>query len=254
MPEEDFTRPPRAPLAPTQPEGGGLWDAVKARPFLLIVPIIVFVAIGVAVGATRPANYTSEARLAAGRINVATASEPGVVASAYSRAISADQVTKQLEAELGNDYGSITASPIPESPIILIESESTSEAGAIKLANAGAKALTKYIKELNNNRDEAEALLREYESVQAEIPGLTSGPELDAAKLKLESLEAAYRQALSEETGGNDIRTLTSAQEASSDKKSKVAILGLAGLIAGIGVGLLLAYLRARAVANTRRA
>ncbi|MBS1882602.1 MAG: hypothetical protein JSS97_06555 [Actinobacteria bacterium] len=255
MPESD---PRRTSAPPSRSEGTGTWETVRSEPLLLILPVVILVVVAVVVGLLRPANYTAEARLAVGRIDVATTAAPGVVsasqslASAYSRAISADKVSKTLKAELGDGYGSVTASPIPESPVILIESEAESEAGAVALANAGGRALIKYINELNDNRDETEALLREYEQVQTEIPNLSPGPKLDAAQLKLESLEVAYRRNLSEETSGNDLRVLTTAQEASSDRKSKLAILVVAAIVAGVGIGLLLAYWRARVRAGSQ--
>jgi capsular polysaccharide biosynthesis protein len=230
----------------------GIVDVLKRDPKIVIAPVVLLCLLALVAGFLRPANYTAAARLSVGRIDVATTAAPGVVsasqslASAYSRAISADQVAKTIEAKIGTGFGTITASPIPESPVILVEGESTSEAKAVLLANTASRALIKYIDELNNSSSETESLLRRYEEVQAEIPELSPGPKLSAAELKKESLESAYRSNLSEETSGNDLRVLTTARGAESDRKSVVLVLLVAAVIAGCGIGVLIAYLRTR--------
>ncbi len=249
MNDKPSRRPPRL-AEPETSVDSGIINVIKADPKMVILPVVMLCALAIVVGLLRPANYTALARLAVGRIDVATTAAPGVVsasqslASAYSRAISADQVNKTIEAKIGNGFGTVAASPIPESPVILIEGESTSEEKAVLLANTASVALIKYIGDLNDANSETEALLRQYEEVEAEIPTLGPGPKLSAAQLKRESLESAYRQNLSEETSGNDLRILTTARGATSDRKSVAMMLLVLAVIAGCGIGMLIAYSR----------
>jgi capsular polysaccharide biosynthesis protein len=260
------TNPPTRLVAPDRPKVT-LTEAIRRYPTLVILPIGVLLVLALIVGFARPSTYTSEAKLAVGRIDVATQAAPGVVsasqslASAYSRAIGADQVTKQIESEFGSG-GEVAASPIPESPVILVEGKDSSESAAIELANSASKALISYVNELNSNARESQRLLKEYETAQAEVLTLeseiaaeTTGAnaaqqaELNADKLKLKSLEAGYRGTIEEDTSGNDLRILTTAQSASSDRNSVLKLLLFAALVAGAAIGVLLAYRRAVAQA-----
>jgi hypothetical protein len=243
-------------------ESIGLIAAARARPSRIIIPIVVLVVIALIVGVARPATYTAHATLAVGRIDVSAVAAPGVVsasqslASAYSRAIGADDVTEQVKKEVPNP-GSVSASPIPESPVILIESEASSEGTAVKTANAAGDALIAYINQLNSNVADSERLLKAYEEAKTEEAKLeseltndaagTEGADLAKARLSVEELkvnasEAAYRATLEEDTSGNDLRVLTSAQEASSDRKSVLKLLLFAAVLAGAGIGLVWAY------------
>jgi capsular polysaccharide biosynthesis protein len=245
---------PRAAAPATQK---GLFDSARAHPRLVLIPLVALCALAIVIAFLRPATYTAEAELAVGRINVSTVAAPGVVsasqslASAYSRAISADAVSKEVKAKLGESPGETAASPIPESPVILIEGKASSEEDAVKLANTASRALIKYVNELNSTKDETEELLSEYEEVQEEIATLggsatpDDAAKLSALRLRLHSIEAAYRTNLEEATTGNDLRVLTSAQGASSDRKSVLKLLLFAAVVAGLGIGLLLAYRRA---------
>jgi uncharacterized protein involved in exopolysaccharide biosynthesis len=241
-----------------------LVEAVRTYPWRFGLSIVLFLAIAVAVGLLRPATYTADARLAVGRVNVSTVAAPGVVsasqslASAYSRAITADQVARHIERELGDitdPTADLTASPIPESPVILIEADASAPDEAIRLANAASRALISYVNELNSNAAEGTQLLRRYRTAKEEVEDLEAdvdaesekvdnkgGANLEAARLRVRVLEGAYRSSLEENTSGNDLRVLTSAQEATSDRESALKLLLIAGLVAGTGIGLVVAY------------
>lgn len=246
-------------------EAVGLVAAARAHPSRVIIPIVVLVLLALIVGLLRPPTYTAQARLAVGRINVATTSAPGVVAasqslaSAYSRAIGADGVNERTKRKVP-DPGSVSASPIPESPVILVEAEADSASKAIETANAASDALIAYINELNSNQSESERLLKVYEDakdeiarLQTELQDLPAGSEdanlakaqLSVEELKVNASEEAYRGSLEENTSGNDLRVLTSAQEASSDRKSVLKLLLFAAVVGGAALGLVWAYVEA---------
>jgi hypothetical protein len=277
--------PPEPPReGPRQPPSGGgngrnrepvrLTDAAKAFPGRVILPIVLLVVVAVAVAFTRPTTYSAQAHLAVGRIDVSTAAAPGVVsasqslASAYSRAISADEVTAEITKKAGEGV-TVSASPIPESPVILIEAEASSEEEAINAANIAGGALIAYINKLNSNAAQSERLLKTYAAARGEVTQLerqvnreaakeeVTGVQQDAKKaaeleakldveiLKTKASEAAYRASLEEETNGNDLRVLTTAQEATSNRKSVLKILLVLAVIAGAAIGLAWAWLGA---------
>jgi hypothetical protein len=231
----------------------------------VLLPIAALVFLALVIGVLRPATYTAEAKLAVGRIDVSSTSAPGVVsasqslASAYSRAISADKVNEDINKAV-QEPGSVSASPIPESPVILVEAEADSGDKAIETANAASKALISYINEINSNAPESERLLKAFEEakeeiakLQTELESLTAGSEaanqakakLSVEELKVNASEAAYRSTLEEDPSGNDLRVLTSAQGASSDRKSVLKLLLFAAIVGGAALGLVWAYVEA---------
>lgn len=261
MTPKDKNSKPSKPPRTRQPasQEGTLWEAVRARPSRVIVPIAALCALALVVALLRPATYTAETRLTVGRIDVSTQAAPGVVsasqslAGAYSRAISADQVGERIERELG-DIGtpsdSLGASPVPDSPIIVVESKASSAEGAIELANVGSQALIGYINDFNSNIGTSESLLNEYKDAQADVVrletaggGIEGQAELRAAKLKAKALEEAYRSTLDDDASGNDLQILTRATEAKSDRKSVFQLLLFAAIVAGAGIGVFLAYM-----------
>ena len=261
MTPKDKNSKPSKPPGTRRPasQDGTLWEAVRARPSRVIVPIAALCALALVVALLRPATYTAETRLTVGRIDVSTQAAPGVVsasqslAGAYSRAISADQVGERIERELG-DIGtpsdSLGASPVPDSPIIVVEAKASSAEGAIELANVGSQALIGYINDFNSNIGTSESLLNEYKDAQADVVrleaaggGIEGQAELRAAKLKAKALEEAYRSTLDDDASGNDLQILTRATEAKSDRKSVFQLLLFAAIVAGAGIGVFLAYM-----------
>jgi capsular polysaccharide biosynthesis protein len=265
MTPKDKNSQPSNPPRPRQPAGeeATLLDAIRARPSRVIVPIAALCALALLVALLRPATYTAETRLTVGRIDVSTQAAPGVVsasqslAGAYSRAISADQVGDRIERELG-DIGTpadnLGASPVPDSPVIVVEAKASSAEDAIELANVGSQALIGYINDFNSNEGTSESLLGQYQDAQAKVVQLessasgsvTAQAELRAAKLKATALEEAYRSTLDNDASGNDLQILTRATEAKSDRKSVFQLLLFAAIVAGAGIGVLLAYTEMR--------
>lgn len=247
---------PQSAQRPINSEEMGLLAAVRARPLLVVTPIAILAVLALLIGLVRPASYTAEARLAVGRIDVDTQAAPGVVyasqslASAYSRAIGADEVDEEIERALGEDQldGPVEASPVPESPVILIEAEESDAADAIRLANAAGEALINFINGFNDNRGNSKRLLERYQTAQERVLELETAPatvsnqaELEAARIEATSYRDTYRETLDSDTG-DDLRFLTRAEEASSDRRTVLQLLLFAAIVAGGGIGLLLAY------------
>lgn len=238
-----------------------LLAAVRARPARVVVSILAFSALAFVVAILRPATYTAETRMTVGRIDVSTQAAPGVVsaskslAGAYSRAIAADQVGVRIERELG-DIGTpsdnLSASPIPDSPVIRLEAKASSAEGAIELANVASQALIGYLNDFNSNAATSEELLAQYRAAETRVVrlsdrvglggGAAAQARLRAARLEAGALEDAYRSTLDDASSGNDLQILTRAVEAQSDRRSVFQLLLFAAVVAGAGVGVLLAY------------
>lgn len=125
------------------------------------------------VGLVRAPTYTAQAQLLVGKTvqlnNLAAI--PGLaaagqqIASDYSRLISTAIVTKEAEKQLhGPLGGSLSASPIPQSPVIQVSAAATSSAHAVALANAGSAALVTAVNQLNEQQSKASSqLLQRYQ-------------------------------------------------------------------------------------------
>jgi uncharacterized protein involved in exopolysaccharide biosynthesis len=236
------------------------FQAVMRHPFVTLLTIVVFVAGAFAFGTLREPTWTSEARLGVGELSPSTDSAPGIVeanqqlASAYSRAVSAERVIAPVSAELGltkRDVQSrLTASPIPESPVITVKGTGPSEREAVSVAQVGTSQLVRYIRELGNRNPEAERLLAELTSARRDAAELqkqavigAENPELDSAKLRVKSLEAQYLDT-TQRAGATPITELNPAEAASSDRNRIFKLALVAGLLAGLAVGAALATLR----------
>jgi Chain length determinant protein len=243
-----------------EPEPPSPFQAVLRHPFVMLLTILVFAAGAVAFGVLREPVWTSEARLGVGELSPSTDSAPGIVeanqqlASAYSRAASADRVLTPVSREFGLTKGEVrerlTASPIPESPVITVKGTGQSEGDAVSIAQVGTSALVRYIRELGNRNPEAERLLNELTAAREEVAGLqqeavigAANPELDEAKLRVRSLEAQYLET-TQRAGATPVTELNPAETAASDERKILKLALVAGLLAGIAVGAALATLR----------
>ena len=128
-------------------------------------------------GVVRKPVYTADAKLVVGKTvqlnNLAAI--PGLavagqeIASDYSRLISTAIVTKEVAKRFhGSLGGSLSASPIPQSPVIDVQAKASSSTHAVALANAGSGALVDAVNQLNEQQSKATAnLLQEYEQIDS---------------------------------------------------------------------------------------
>ena len=103
-------------------ENVNVWQAIKRRPFLALLPVLVFVAAGIAFGVARNPEYTATNRM---YVQV-PASDPAALfsltdaasglASAYSRAVDATGVVTAVARDLSADpaavAGRTSATPV----------------------------------------------------------------------------------------------------------------------------------------------
>ena len=131
--------------------------AVRRHWLVALAPVVLLVAAAVVLGLKRPVTYTTTATLSVGHVYESNAAGiPTIIeatqslASVYSRAISSTEVVQDARRRLRREHaspvsGGLSATPIPQSPLIKVSATSRSEPGAIALANAGAAALAAYI-------------------------------------------------------------------------------------------------------------
>jgi len=253
-----------------------LWEAVRRWwPGVLILGLL-FLAVGLFVGFQRDPEYTAEARLTVGRLDVdpaslATfASATQSLASAYSRAVDAEPVVRRVARRVGmepNDVRAhVKASPVPESPVIRVTATGASEEAVIRLANATSRALVDYTSTLNRSSEDSRRLLVEYRRASREVARAQAfrdrlgqsavgsersraleeaDAQVDTARLRANSLASAFESSQQGRGSSKLVDVLTGAVGASSDRTSKVQLLGLLGLVAGLLLGVAIAGLRA---------
>jgi capsular polysaccharide biosynthesis protein len=256
-----------------------------ARRHWLIVLVVTALLTGVGVFAATLQNpvYTGEARLAVGRIDV---SAPGAIAtfatattslaSQYSRGIDARGVTSRAARGTGLTPAQVadhvSATPVPQSPVIRVIATGTTGQQAVLLANKAGYGLVGYTTALNRSNPDADRLLRQFKTNSAEVVRLRARVgtlrrrqvntpsartrsllnqeqvNLEVAQLRLTTVRSAYDAATSSQASTQLVQMLTPASSASSNRSRRLQLYGFIGFAAGLALGLALATLRANSV------
>lgn len=255
--------PAAAPLPPPAPS---VFDAVRRYWWLLAILALIGVGGGVIFGFARTPLYTAESRLNVGRVNVSTQSIPGfqqaalVLADSYSRAIVGRQVVSSVEQKTGLSANSVandlTAVQIPQTNIVRVLGEASSEAAAVKLSVVGSKALIAYVGKLNGFDPQSQTVLKEYRkavsnyaAAKAALPAgqqPNTDPAVSAAKLKLRTIGGVYATNSAGQAAPNTLQALALATTAGSDRGTILQRAIFAGALAGLIAGTLLAIPMAR--------
>jgi uncharacterized protein involved in exopolysaccharide biosynthesis len=249
-------------------------QAIRRYPVRFALPMVALALLGALVGYVRTPTYKSTSTLVVGQLNVADPSAVGTVveaaqttAAVYSRMIHSAGVTKGIVDKVhGKASGSeITATPIPGSPLIRVTATGSSEGDAVTVANAAAGSLLKYARNYGSKTDSSTAIYRDYKAAalrvshaQAKAGTLAAAyshnrsaalkhrlsvaqSNVEAAKLKRDSLRFDYAQSQQSTRFTPAVHTFTTAAGATSDRTSMMEILGLIGLVAGAALGAALA-------------
>jgi hypothetical protein len=261
-PTAELSRPPtdRVNGAPSSAGPPSPLQAIARHPFLTLLPILLMVGGAVAFGLERKPIFTSEARLGVGELSPSAQTVAGIVeanqqlASAFSRAIDAQRVLTPAARELGlmspEVERRLDATPVPESPVLVVSGTGPSKAEAVALTQVGTSALVRYIRALGDTDAEAERLLRELTKARREVERLraetlepAAGPELEAAELRAQSLRAQYLDT-TQSPGATPITVLNPAESATDDRRKVLQLAIVVAVLAGIAVGAALATLR----------
>lgn len=263
----------------TRPEEGV--DALSGHAlrrywYFPVALAIALAAVGCAYGLVREPVYTASSSLAVGTTNVNTPAALGgfaasapTLAEAYSRAITAQAVIRQVSSHTGLDPQTarlrLTASAVPETPVIRIDATGTTTKKAMDLANVASTALSSYAGNLNQTDAAANQILRRYRKAEvqlhrarraaADLPA-TADPKTRAqadadvatAKLHAQSLADAYSTSQQGLGASNPLQVLEQASRASSDRASRIELFVLSGMIVGLIVGSAFALLVAARV------
>jgi hypothetical protein len=255
----------------------GPLEAVLAHPFLTLLPIVLLVGAAIAYGMTREPVYTAEARLGVGSLSpTAAAMTPSTdgneqLAATYARGITSAPVVEQVSARSGLSEGVVRArldaSPVAESPVFWITGSGPSESQAVSLTREATAAMRAWVSSVSGG-DNSAGLLRDFERAQlrvsaaqraleeAELVGGAAEQRAKAdyqtAQLQANALKSDYLEEFGHR-GGEPVRVVTEADLAVSDESRKLKLFVVAGALAGITLGVVLATLVA-ALQRRRRA
>jgi capsular polysaccharide biosynthesis protein len=285
MPTITRDRPDRIRPAPEhRPPPASPLRAALAHPLLTIAPIVLLVAAAILISQGRSPTYTAESRVAIGSFSPSQQDAPGAAyagtqfAAAYSRAITAQDVVGPVARATGlapgEVAGRLTATPIPDSPLLRISGKGPSAASAVKLTDAATSALLSYVRRSDITGARANDLLARYRAAQADFAAARTRVRharrnsdhhpssdratrsleraqttADAADLRARALRESYLQQAQSETSGIPVRTLNAASAAASNRERTLKLLVTIGALVGLAVGVALATARA-----TRRA
>ena len=261
------------------PSGVPVTEAIRRHWRVVVVCLIAGLVLGAALGLLRTPRYEAEARLDAGRIDL---SAPGALsgfkeasqtlASDYSRAVSAEAVTRAVGRKLNIPplfvESQVTATPIPESSVFVIEAAAPNSQLAVRMANESALALQRYVLQLNRSSSDSGKIFKRLKSAlatraarQAELSRELSRPDATAdrrrrneiktaeqlASIRVDSLRQAYRFSVEGQDAAGLVQIQSRAITASSDRLQRLQIFLFVGLVAGGLIGCGIAIFRANA-------
>lgn len=259
--------------------GSQLLRAARRHWFLALLPVLLFVGGAIALGMKRPARYKATTNMSVGHVYVSNPTgiatiidATNALAGVYSRAIHSGEVLQDTRRRLGEGSsvsGSFSATPLPNSPLVKVTSESSSARGAIALANASADALALYVNKQVRDNNASTTLSTRYRDASLEYRKALSKRQrldrryendptrenkaarddaaaaVDTALLKRLALRASYETAVQGGTSSVSMEVFSRAGAATSDRKSMMQILVFVGLLGGLAAGAALALLRA---------
>jgi capsular polysaccharide biosynthesis protein len=255
--------------------------AVRRHWVVAVIPIVLFIAAAAMLGARRPVRYTTTANLSVGHVYVSNpVGIPTIIeatqslAAVYSRAISASEVTRDARLRLEREHalpitGGLSATPIPQSPLIKVSAQASTSRSAVALANAGAAALATYInRQVRDNSATATISARYLNASLAYRRSLEASRRLtrrygkdptaanktardralaatDTAKLRRDALSASYQSVVQGGTSSVGVDVFSPAAAATSDRSRTLQLLVFVGLLGGLAAGVALALLLA---------
>ncbi len=257
----------------------GVLQAMRRRPFLTALPIVVMLALAVAYSLQRTPVYTAEARMSVGRIDL---SQPGALngfatatqalATAYSRAIGAQEVVQRVASENRLDplevRGRLNSTPIPQSPLFRITATGTSSKQAQRIANSASEALRDFVRDSNAvSPTSSGPLLKAYEQEQVRVAKASqrlaaakqavqedrtsenraalakAQGRFSAAQLRATVASTNYTSSASGGTSNGSVSILAPATFAVNDRGNKTQIYAFAAFVIGAFLGAALAML-----------
>lgn len=258
-------------------------QAVLAHPRLALLPVFLLLVPALALALLREPVYTAEARLLIGGFDVRSQAVSGYIeatktlAETYSRLVSTRVIHEPVAEILGEPVeriaGKISASPIPESSLIVVRGSSTDEGEAERLSAAAAQALVTYATQadqtatvdsildefraaslaLNTAQSQLERLSAQYDArVSAGVATANDAEavaaaeaDIDRAQLERDTLAEVYRNERGAGNTSANMDLVAPATISGTDRREtlQVAIAGplILGAIAGVALATLAA-------------
>jgi uncharacterized protein involved in exopolysaccharide biosynthesis len=237
-------------------------DALQRFWLVLILMTLLGAGAGVLYGLSAEPNYTAEARLSVGRVDVPTQAIPGyataalTLADAYSRAIISKKVVDPIERKTGLSTSEVldrvTAAPIPETATVRVFAEAGTASEAVEVVNASARSLVRYVRNLNRDNPDSKRLLeqfndasKKYGEARSALKREGSSAEAEAkvktAQLQVSTLGSLYTASQAGQASPNTLQVLALAAGAESDRSSTTQQAVLVGAVIGLMLGALLA-------------
>lgn len=282
----DVAQPPEQPAPRLVPRVTTL-TAARRHWLLVAFVTLLFTGAGIAVAVVRKPVYTAETRLVVGRIDVSAPGALGsftvatqAIASQYSRSIDAEGITRRVATKANLTPGQVatrvSATPIPESPVIKVFARDTSAGDAVRLANLASSALVTFTTQLNRSNPDTSRLLTRFTASSRDVvvqeaqlrrlrrsyvahPTRAARDQMQATEVKLrvaelqrDTLREAYDASTQSQAATSLVQVLERASGAVSDRLRYLQFLGFIGFVAGLAVGLALATLRANRLVRRR--
>ncbi|MEA2443456.1 MAG: hypothetical protein QOJ12_748 [Thermoleophilales bacterium] len=253
-------------------ERPGVLQAIARAPRLVVVPMVVLAALGAGLGYARSPNYTATSEESVGPLDISNPAAIGSVvqasqqlAAVYSRAIRSNAVRRDVARAVPRAAPtSLSATPVPASPLIRISATSDDSKSAVAVANAASRALIAYAVR-NTQTGDIEAVQKRFRAAALSVveqqrtvqrigatyrraPTSANRSQLDGARanaeaavLKREALRQQYQTIQQTLRTSPVLQSFNGAAGATSDRLRAVQILALIGLVAGGAAGAALA-------------
>jgi hypothetical protein len=260
-----------------RPERAGVLQAIRRYPLTAALPLVLLTALGTGLGYARQPTYEARAELAVGTLNITDPSAVGSVveatqslAAVYARLADATPVQARIARRVGEKAGSwsVSATPLPGSPIVWVIATADSEGGAVRVANIGADSLRRYAQHYDDTTGHTRSVYRRFRDAAARFSRTNTRvrelavvygrrptrankrrldratTDLEAARLLRDALRINYQVSQQNARSSPVLRSFSRADGATSDRFESIQVFALLGLLAGLALGAALATAR----------
>lgn len=252
-------------------------DALRRRPLVALAPIVLLAIAAIVLSQIRSPNYTAKARLSVTGVNLdlpgalpGFSSATQALALRFSLMVDADGVIAPAAEEIGIDATelrqSVTASPVPESSILILTAKGDEPEQTQEMANSVSKSLVAFVAAQSEPVNERQLLrdLRKATAAASEAEVEVTDAQRDFAESQSQSaqdrlaqarttfrelsleqdlLQRQYRAVRTDLTPRPGLTLLRSASTVESDRGTLRQILLFAALLIGGMIGVALAVL-----------
>lgn len=238
----------------------------------MLLATVIGGAAGVLVGVKVQPRFTSTTQLLVGSPNATVDAVPGFaqatqsLASSYSRAAHSSlvlaPVARRLRRPLAAVAAEVSVTPVPNSNIITVYATATSGARAQTLARAVSAQIRTFVRASQAQAGSAASLLSAYRSAARLLvvaqerlrrlrahhvnPGsgryTTAQTALAVAQLRTQALSTEYSSTVQDDAAAAGISVLSAPTPPTSNRASTTEKTGIVGLVAGLLLGALLAF------------